>query len=49
MEVAEKSMVVRTLRYISFVLLADISDFFKVFMFISGKTMKPWISNEIFV
>jgi hypothetical protein len=46
-EMAEKTMVVRTLKNISCILPADISDYFQFIVFISRKIVKVLISIEI--
>ncbi len=46
-EMAVKSMVVRTLKYISCILPADISDFFKFIVIIGDLIVIISISNEI--
>jgi hypothetical protein len=47
-EMAEKSMVVRTLKYISCILQADISDFFRFIVIIGDLIVIVSISNKIF-
>jgi hypothetical protein len=47
-EMAEKSMVVRTLKYISCILPADISYFFKFIVFIGKIIVIISISDKIF-